>query len=108
MSSLQVAVENAIAPLLPHGQTTFDEVARKLVVSRRTLARRLKAEGLSFGEVLKQLRLDLAKRYLSEADVSISQVAWLVGFQSLAAFSHSCKRWTGMSRKALRNALLKG
>jgi AraC-like DNA-binding protein len=75
-------------------------------VSRRTLARRLKAEGLSFGEVLKELRVDLAKRYLTDGNLSISQIAWLVGFQSVAAFSHSCKRWTGMSPKLWRSALL--
>src|SRR5262245_18770261 len=105
-SSLRSTVENAITPLLPHGDAKFDEVARKLGVSRRTLARRLKAEGLSFGETLKQLRSDLITRYLSEANLSISQVAWLVGFQSVAAFSHSCKRWTGRSPKAFRHALL--
>lgn len=105
-SALQAAIENAITPLLPHGEANFDEVARKLGVSRRTLARRLKAEGLSFGEVLKELRVDLAKRYLTDGNLSISQIAWLVGFQSVAAFSHSCKRWTGMSPKLWRSALL--
>jgi AraC-like DNA-binding protein len=105
---LRSTIENAITPLLPHGDAKFDEVARKLGVSRRTLSRRLKAEGLSFGEILKQLRSDLITRYLSEANLSISQVAWLVGFQSVAAFSHSCKRWTGRSPKAFRHALRNG
>jgi AraC-like DNA-binding protein len=106
-SSLRSSIENAITPLLPHGTAKFDEVAQKLGVGRRTLARRLKAEGLSFGEILRQLRSDLIMRYLSEGNLSISQVAWLVGFQSVAAFSHSCKRWTGRSPKALRHLLLK-
>jgi AraC-like DNA-binding protein len=106
-SSLRSAIENALTPLLPHGDIKFDAIAQGLGVSRRTLARRLKAEGLSFSEILKQLRSDLIARYLQEDDLSISQVAWLVGFQSVAAFSHSCKRWSGMSPKAWRNALLK-
>jgi AraC-like DNA-binding protein len=107
-SSLRTTIENAITPLLPHGDASFNEVARKLGMGRRTLARRLKAEGLSFGEILKQLRADLIARYLGESTLSISQVAWLVGFRSVAAFSHSCKRSNGMNPKALREKLLKG
>jgi len=90
-SSLRTMIENAITPLLPHGDASFNEIARKLGMSRRTMARRLKAEGLSFSEILKQLRSDLITRYLGENTLSISQVAWLVGFRSVAAFSHSCK-----------------
>ena len=79
-SSLRITIENAITPLLPHGKARFDAVARKLGVSSRTLARRLTAEDLSFGEILKRVRSDLTTYYLSEANLSISQVAWLVGF----------------------------
>jgi AraC-like DNA-binding protein len=106
-SSLRSRIENAIAPVLPHGEAKFDDIAQKLGMSRRTLARRLKEEGLTFSEILQKLRTDLTARYLSEADLSISQIAWLVGFQSVGAFSHSCKRWSGISPKMLRNTLLK-
>ena len=53
-------------------------------MSSRTLARRLTAEGLNFGEILNQLRSDLATRYLGETNLSISQIAWLVGYQESA------------------------
>jgi AraC-like DNA-binding protein len=106
-SSLRSRIENAVAPLLPHGEAKFDEIAQKLGMSRRTLARRLKAEGLTFAEILRQLRIDVSTRYLSEANLSISQIAWLVGFRSVGAFSHSCKRWSGTSPKMLREALVK-
>jgi AraC-like DNA-binding protein len=106
-SSLRSRIENAIAPVLPHGEAKFDEIAQKLGVSRRTLARRLKEEGLTFSEVLQKLRTDLIARYLSESNLSISQIAWLVGFRSVGAFSHSCKRWSGTSPKMLRETLLK-
>jgi AraC-like DNA-binding protein len=68
-------------------------------MSRRTLARRLKGEGLTFSEILQQLRTDLTTRYLSEANLSFFQIAWLVGFQNVGAFSHSCERWKGMIRR---------
>jgi AraC-like DNA-binding protein len=104
--SLRISIENAITPLLPHGKAQLDAVAQTLGVGSRTLARRLTAEGLSFGEILNQLRSDLAAYYLGEANLSISQIAWLVGYQGISAFSHSCKRWTGMNPKRMRDKLL--
>jgi AraC-like DNA-binding protein len=103
---LQITIENAITPLLPHGKARLDTVAQTLGVSSRTLARRLAAEGLTFGEILVQLRSDLATHYLGDANLPISEVAWLVGYQGVSAFSHVYKRWTGMSPKRMRAKLL--
>jgi len=103
---LQINIENAITPLLPHGKARLGTVAETLGVSSRTLARRLAAEGLSFGEILEQLRSDLATHYLGDADLPISEIAWLVGYQGISAFSHGYKRRTGMSPKNLRAKLL--
>ena len=50
-------------------------------MSRRTLARKLAADGLTFDEILDQLRSDLAARYLEERNLAIAQIAWLVGYQ---------------------------
>ena len=54
--TLRVGVENAIAPLLPHGEASANEIALRLGMSPRTLARRLAAEGLTFSTVLDRLR----------------------------------------------------
>jgi AraC-like DNA-binding protein len=103
---LQIAIENAITPLLPHGKAQLGAVAQTLGVSSRTLARRLAAEGLSFGEVVSQLRSDLATHYLSDPNLPISEIAWLLGYQGVSAFSHGYKRWTGMNPKKMRGKLL--
>jgi AraC-like DNA-binding protein len=103
---LQITIENAITPLLPHGKAQLGAVAQTLGVSSRTLARRLAAEGLSFGEILSQLRSDLATHYLRDPNLPISEIAWLVGYQGVSAFSHGYKRWTGMSPKKMRGKLL--
>jgi len=103
---LQITIENAITPLLPHGKAQLGAVAQMLGVSSRTLARRLAAEGLSFGEILSQLRSDLATHYLSDPNLPISEIAWLVGYQGVSAFSHGYKRWTGMNPKKMRGKLL--
>jgi AraC-like DNA-binding protein len=55
------------------------------------------------GEILNQLRTNLATVYLSDRNLSISR---LVGYQGVGAFSHRCKRWTGMSPKRMRDKLL--
>jgi AraC-like DNA-binding protein len=94
-------VENAIAPLLPHGEATIENVAQRLGVSTRTLARRLATENVTFVEVLSELRLELAKRHLQEPRRKIAEVAWLLGYEDQSAFSHAFKRWTGASPRQL-------
>jgi AraC-like DNA-binding protein len=101
-ATFRTSVENAIAPVLPHSKVRLDEIARKLGVSQRTLARRLALEGVTFSEVLERLRADLAARYLKERDLSISQIAWLLGYQEVSAFTHAFKRWTGRTPRAAR------
>ncbi len=90
-------VENAIVPMLPHGKVRASEIAARLGLSQRTSARRLALEGVTFSEVLESLRGDLARRYLSDPDLSISRIAWLLGYQEVSAFTHAFKRWTGMT-----------
>lgn len=105
-SPLRITIENAVTPLLPHGKAQLANVAHALGVSSRTLARRLVAEDLSFGEILIELRSALATHYLGDANLSISEIAWLVGFQGVSAFSHGYKRWTGMNPRRMRDKLL--
>ena len=95
LGSVRSQVENTIIPLLPHGKARAVHVARRLGVSQRSLARHLAHEGFSFSQVLNELRLQLARRYLTDEQLSVSHVAWLLGYQDVAAFSHAFKRWTG-------------
>src|SRR5262249_32185434 len=101
-SSFRSQVENAMVPLLPHGTVRAGEIAKDLGVSQRTLARRLAVEGVTFSEVLEGLRSDLARQYLADEGLTISQVAWLLGYQEISAFTHAFKRWTGMTPREAR------
>jgi AraC-like DNA-binding protein len=101
-ATLRSSVENAITPLLPHGKAGAGEVARQLGMSHRTLARRLAAEGLTFSEIQTELKADLAKHYLREGDLPISQIAWLLGYREVSAFTHAFKRWTGTAPRQSR------
>jgi AraC-like DNA-binding protein len=100
--TFRIVVENAISPLLPHGRAHADEIAHQLGLSRRTLARRLASEGLTFEGVLSALRADLAKRYVGEEGLPISQIAWLVGYRDVSAFTHAFTRWTGKTPREAR------
>jgi AraC-like DNA-binding protein len=101
--ALRVAVENTIVPLLPHGQAHAHVVAAKLGMSERTLSRRLAQEGVTFIEILQQLKASLASRYLEDGAMPISRIAWLLGFEDASSFSHACRRWTGKSPRELRH-----
>jgi len=101
-ASFGLSVENTIALLLPHGSARADEIARKLGVSRRTLARRLSSEGLTFAAVMRNLRSGLAKRHLADETLTISEIAWLLGYQDVSAFTNAFKRWTGKAPRAAR------
>jgi AraC-like DNA-binding protein len=101
-STFRIKVENAIAPLLPHGKASAPEIARRLGMSPRTLARQLAAEGLTFSTVLDRLRADLARHYLQNGGVSISKIAWMLGYQDASAFAHAHKRWTGKTPREAR------
>lgn len=93
-------VESLLLPILHKGGVRADTVAARMGLSRRTLARRLRAEGTGFGEVLDALRHRMALHYLEGRKVSVNETAYLVGFSEAAAFSRAFKRWTGRSPSA--------
>jgi AraC-like DNA-binding protein len=96
-TTLRSRVENAMAPLLPHGKATAGEIARQLGISRRTFARKLASEGWTFTEISEELKATLASHYLREKNLPISEIAWLLGYREISAFTHAFKRWTGMT-----------
>jgi len=71
------------------------DIASRLGTSSRTLSRRLAAEGVTFNAVLRNLRAQLARKYLSDPALSISEIAWLLGYDEYTSFAHAFKRWTG-------------
>jgi AraC-like DNA-binding protein len=107
--SVRTRVENAIVPRLPHGTMSIGNIADDLIMSARTLSRRLAQEGVTFSTILEELRSDLASRYLQNNNLSISQIAWLLGYSEVSSFVHAFQRWTGSSpthaRRQISDAL---
>ena len=103
--SFRGRVEHLLQSRLKSGQASMASMAgveRDLGLSRQTLARRLKAEGTTFEQVLAELRREIATRRLAGEGASISQTAYLLGFSDPAAFSRAFKRWTGHSPSTFR------
>jgi AraC-like DNA-binding protein len=91
-------VENAITPLLPHGEASIGNVARELGMSPRTLARHLHDEGVSFAKVLQNLRLQLARQYFRESGTRAPR--------TIAVLSSNCWRHVATAISALDLAWL--
>ena len=79
----------------PGHSPTMEDVALRLATTVRTLHRKLHAEGLSFTQVIDDVRCNLAKEYLRSTKLSTEDVAELVGFSEAANFRHAFRRWTG-------------
>ncbi len=90
-------VRRSIGEQLRGGDPSLEVVAKQLATSPRTLQRKLKAHGVRYSELLDSMREGTAKGYLSDAQISITEAAYLLGFSEQSAFSRAFKRWTGMS-----------
>lgn len=91
----EAQVRERIAAELRGGTPTVEVVASRLRMSPRTLHRRLAEAGTSFGAELEALRRGLAERYLSNPEISIAEVAFLLGYSEPRAFHRAFKSWTG-------------
>ncbi len=84
------------------GSPSIGTVAARLGVSGRSLQRRLADEGTSFKEVLDSFRSGVARRLLQERDVTVYEVAYLLGYSDPSAFHRAFRRWHGDSPRGFR------
>lgn len=99
--AFRAEVERRLEPLLASGEVGIERVARDLGYSRQTLYRRLKAEGVTYEQLLDGLRRRLGLRFMREG-LSVKEAAYRLGFSDPAAFSRAFKRWTGSSPSGMR------
>jgi AraC-like DNA-binding protein len=97
-------VARALRTLLLHGRNSGDDVAQALAMHRRTLNRRLSAEGHTFQQVLDRVRFTVAKELLGESDVPIPAIAASLGYADYVAFTRAFRRWTGATPGAWRKS----
>lgn len=84
------------------GATRIEDVAKALLMSSRTLARRLDEEGTSFQVIKDELRRDVAIQLLTQTALAPAEVGARTGFEDPTTFYRAFKRWTGCSPGAYR------
>lgn len=101
-SDFAAIVRHQIKLQLSEQPLTADEIARILGVSNYSFRQQLKAHGLSFRDLLKAAREELALHYLQDASLPLTEVAASLGYSELSAFSRAFRTWTGMSPQRYR------
>lgn len=99
-TSIRAQIEAHILPKMHEGAISMDKVANDIAMSRQTLYRRLKDEGITFAEVHDDLRQRMAMEYLEGQKVTVNETAYLLGFSEASSFVRAFKRWTGLSPTA--------
>lgn len=86
-----------IAKRLKQPPVELDGIAAQLVLSPRSLQRKLAEAGLSFTQLTEQVRRELAETYLCDATMNLTDVAFLLGYSEQSAFQRAFKRWSGQT-----------
>jgi len=92
---LSASIRKAIAELMKDGSPHLTQVAKGLALSPRTLQRRLKEGGLEFKALVDDTRRRFAVEYLKDSENTQTEIAFLLGYSEVSAFSRAFKRWTG-------------
>lgn len=79
-------------------------IARLFSMHRRTLNRHLRTEGLAFRQVANQIRFEIACELLENTDMALSQVAAVLRYSELSAFTRAFRRWSGQTPSAWRSS----
>ncbi len=95
-------LRSVIEDRLKEGAPSVEQIAVELGMSGRSLQRFLKEERTSFRELVEETRQVLAEKYLKETDLSLKEIAPMVGFNEVSSFSRSAKKWFGMSARNFR------
>jgi AraC-like DNA-binding protein len=88
-------VKAAMTRVLAGGRPTLKELAREMGLTARTLQRRLAKNGVSFQQILLETRRELARQYLSQPALELTEVAYLLGFANPNSFFRAFHRWEG-------------
>ena len=93
--STSARVRSVLSELLPGGQSSIEDVAERLGLSRRTLQRKLSEENTTFQKQLNSTRETLALHYLRNTDMTTNDIAFLLGYLEINSFLRAFTVWTG-------------
>lgn len=86
-------VRTELATCLRQGEPTIEQIAERMHTTPRTLQRRLRGAGTTYKALVDAMRKGLADRYLRESQLSVSEIAYLLGYSEPSAFHRAFRRW---------------
>lgn len=102
---LAAKLRRTLKAQLGSGKTSLTDTAQRLGIPTRTLQHRLKREGVCFRSLLDEVRHQAAMHYLSNLELSLSDIAFLLGYAEQTPFQKAFRRWTGRSPGEYRASL---
>ena len=81
---------------------TISEIAKRIAISTRSLQRQLRAESVSFSEIVDSCRVSEAERLLKHTRLSVTEIGFTCGFSDTAHFSRRFKVHYGEPPTAYR------
>ena len=100
---LIVSVRKAIGESMRQGDPTLTDVAGRTAMSPRTLQRHLASDGVDFKALVADTRRRFALHYLREPKPTLTEVAYLLGYSEVSAFTRAFRRWTGTTPSEYRH-----
>ena len=88
--------------LLPRGNFDLDSLAEKMGMPAGQLATELKEAGTNYQQLLADVRRELAEEYIERSDLSVNEIAYMLGFSDCSNFARSFRRWMGTSPSEYR------
>ena len=99
---LRDEIRQLLCTRLARTRCSAASVARLLSIHRRTLNRRLKAEGTAFRTVADEIRYGIARQLLVDTDLPVVQISAALDFSEAAAFTRAFRRWSGAAPSTWR------
>lgn len=90
---------------LPDGSPGIEQAARLAGTSVRTLQRQLAGQGVTYSELLDDLRHDLALYLMRDPERTLSEISQEIGYREPAIFTRAFHRWTGLAPRDYRRTL---
>ncbi len=99
-------VRSQIQIQLPQGEPELDIIAHSMGDSRVVLQRKLRTEGVTFRQLVERVRCDMAKHYLQQGNIHITEMGMILGYSETSAFSRAFRRWFGVSPSKYKRSLV--
>ncbi|MEA5258876.1 AraC family transcriptional regulator [Arcicella aquatica] len=101
-NSIKEKVKKEILDGLKGEEPSLFNISRNLGIGLRSLQMKLKEEGVTFQQLLDDIRKNLAVQHLQETHLSTTDIAYLLGYSEPSVFFRSFKKWTGYTPNVYR------